>query len=142
MQSIRAEDAHAIAELELTLFRDNCLNWKTIESEIQHGEGFVIYNGGRLIAYLLARTSVGITDILRLGVLSSEQGRGYGTSLIQALLQIRHPRNEIMLTVRKNNDQAIRLYRRHGFVIVGQLHDSWVMLHRHGAVVIPARATV
>lgn len=131
MKPVSTSDAPAIAELELDLFPDNCLNWKTIESEIRHGEGFVIYDGGRLVAYLLARTSEGLTDILRVGVLASEQGRGYGTALVEALLQIRHQREQVMLTVRKDNDRALHLYRRYGFSIVGQLHDNWVMLHPH-----------
>lgn len=132
MRTISTVDAPAIAELELDLFPDNCLNWKTIECEIRCGEGFVIYSGGRLIAYLLARTLDGLTDVLRLGVIASEQGRGYGTLLVQTLLQVYHQRGEIMLTVRKDNERALRLYRHLGFSIIGQLHDNWVMkLHLH-----------
>jgi ribosomal protein S18 acetylase RimI-like enzyme len=131
MQQMSTEDAPYIADLEMTLFPDNCFNWKTIENEIRCGKGLVIYSGEQLIAYLLARTSGGITDILRLGVRPTEQGRGYGTRLIQELIQLSQPGDQIMLCVRKNNDRALRLYIRHGFTIVGQLEESWVMLHLH-----------
>ena len=143
MQPIQATDAFAIAELELELFPDNCLNWKTLESEIQHGKGFVVYEGNRLVGYLLARTSGDLTDILRLGVCPDKQGLGYAHRLIQALLQSFQESHKVMLTVRKRNDRAIHFYRRYGFVIVGQLHDSWMMiLHADSPVIVAARASV
>jgi hypothetical protein len=44
-----------------------------------------------------------------------------------------------MLSVRKENVGAIKLYRRHGFLITGDLGGSWVMeLHRLQCVSSPA----
>jgi ribosomal protein S18 acetylase RimI-like enzyme len=140
MQPLRVEDAHAVAELDMLLFPDNCLSWKTIETEIRHGEGFVVYDGEMLIAYLLARKdSTGLVDILRLGVRQGYQSRGLGSDMLLALFS-RH--NDVMLCVRKDN-RAIRLYLRHGFEIVGQLEESWVMrLHLDRAEDVAASALV
>jgi ribosomal protein S18 acetylase RimI-like enzyme len=146
MQEIKTYDATYIAGLEMELFPSNALSWKTIESEITHGEGFVVYEDDFLIGYLLARTSGGLTDILRLGVRSRYQRCLWGTRLLQALLQSRVGQ-PVMLTVRKNNP-AMHFYCRHGFKIAGQLataesaEESWVLLHANGAVVVPAGTAV
>ncbi|MEZ4502694.1 MAG: GNAT family N-acetyltransferase [Dehalococcoidia bacterium] len=67
-------------------------------------------------------TDINDCELRRLYVTASRQGRGAGTSLLHAALE--HPRAvkapRIWLDVWVRNDGAQRLYRRHGFEVVGE----------------------
>lgn len=110
----------------MELFPDNCLNETSIELELHAGYGLVVYSPEEqaLLGYAIARRSHELNDLLRLGVRPSHQGLGLGETLLLAML--REP-GSMMLTVRKDNARALRLYRKHGFDIVGHVQDAWVM---------------
>jgi ribosomal protein S18 acetylase RimI-like enzyme len=118
-------DAQAIAELDQELFPDNNMNWKTVESVVGRGRGFVIYRDGQLIGYLLAQKdpTEALADILRLGIRPGHQCKGLGSQLLKEALEAF---DDVILTVRKDN-RALRFYLRHGFRIIGHLDQSWVM---------------
>jgi ribosomal protein S18 acetylase RimI-like enzyme len=130
MIRISEYDAPAVADLEIELFPGNCFNERTLREEIKVGFGCVVYRGGDLAGYLLARTTKTMMDILRIGVRRPYQHRGIGTEmLLHALKEGAGAGMSVMLCVRKDNRGALRLYQRHGFEITGRLEDSWVMLH-------------
>jgi len=111
-----------IEDIENELF-DNSWNAGTLEREFAE-DGQLWVAGDPVEGYLLARTEEGLTDILRLGVKGACQGKGVGTQLLRCALRA-FPR--VMLSVRKNNQRAIRLYDRHGFKVLSDLGSSWVM---------------
>lgn len=121
------DDVQALVNLEYVLFPENNFNEKTLQNEILQGTTWVATVGSTLLGYCLCRMwDKTLIDILRLGVVEEVRGCGIGTRLLQAALA--HA-PEAMLTVRKGNDPAIRLYRRHGFQITGTLPQcyAWVM---------------
>ena len=125
MRPVTIHDADELAGLEMQLFPDNCLNEYTLAQEIALGSGWCFCEAGDIVAYILCRGNTYLTDIMRLGVLPAWQGRRLGTELLQqAMSQAEYS----MLTVLPENKHALRLYRRHGFEIVGRLSGyGWVM---------------
>lgn len=126
MIPVTAEWADELAELEMVLFPENCLNEYTLARELTLGRGFAILDEGRIIAYMLLRGDEQLLDVIRLGVLPPYQGRGLGARLLRRALELSE---RVMLTVVPTNTKALRLYHRHGFEIVGLLKDNsgWVM---------------
>ena len=131
MRRATAEDALEIAELENLIFPDNSFNETTLAMEIEAGICWVYQTGGHIQGYLLAKYDGKLLDILRLGVHPKYQDRGVGTRLLEASLR---ETGSLMLTVKKDNQKAMKLYHRYGFRIVGELAgeygdgpDGWVM---------------
>lgn len=110
------EDGEDIEELENLLF-DNSLNANSIKRELELGEGFVVRDLDQvLVGYVLTRSAGGWLDITRLGVKSTQQGKGIGRLLLRAVYTL-HPELPIMLTVLSNNTVARALYASEGFTI-------------------------
>lgn len=111
------KDAIDIAELEKQVFPDTCLNEHSCKREIANGRCWIADGQG----YALTRWGTELIDILRLGVLPEQQGKGVGTYLLRnIILRADLP---VILTVRKDNARAISLYRKHGFKPVAQHID-------------------
>ncbi len=136
MREATRDDAGAIEELEIQLFPDNCLGAKLIECELEWGTGWVVEHQGVTVAYLLARVEGDMVDIMRVGVLPKHRRRGHAIDLINRALE---QAPDAMLTVRKNNLNALRLYRRLGFGIVGETgFGSWVMRYATSGATLPS----
>lgn len=119
------EDAEAVEELEMSLFPDNCMGRLLIQSELRHGKGWLIERRDEVVAYALVRFEPGLVDLTRLGVRASHQGRGLGKQLLLHILGLAPT---VVLAVRKDNEAALRLYRKHSFGIVGETSNgSWTM---------------
>lgn len=125
MRRATKEDIPALVFLEAQLFPDNNLNETTLRNEFEIGECWVIEEEDEVVGYSLSRTVDGLTDLLRLGVKETSQSHGYGSQLLERVLLDHSP---VMLTVRKDNERAMKLYFRYGFRIVGSLSDGgWVL---------------
>lgn len=126
MRTARQADVGNITKLEAELFPANNMNEVTIGNELSVGLGWVIYDEEILAGYLLAHQEGELLDIIRLGVKAGYQGMGIGRTLLdEALAQTK----VAMLTVKKTNQAALRLYLQRGFEIVGHLPEDagWVM---------------
>ena len=122
-------DCERLEYMEGVLFPDNAFNAYTLSNELKIGRCWVVERGGTIVAYLLARADGKLFDILRVGVMPDFQGRGIGTKLTE-MAMTQSP--ETILCVLKGNKGAIRLYRRLGFKITGEVGHisntpSWVM---------------
>jgi ribosomal-protein-alanine N-acetyltransferase len=119
-------DITTLLDLEVMLF-ENSMASSLFERELKVGSCLVI--GAPAFAYALIREQPDIIDLLRLGVLPTQQGKGYGKQLVKHVLAMG---KDVMLTVRKNNKQALGLYHGLGFHIVGELRTDgvtgWVMV--------------
>lgn len=127
-------DIPRLLELEQRLF-DNALTESMLARELKVGEGFVFVdeedNLSQVLGYALVRADGALRDITRLGVDSMARGSGIGTALLKHVISAR---GAIALSVRKNNPDAIRLYLKHGFKIVGHFTGAtaWAMLREAG----------
>jgi len=132
MRAVTQADADEVAKLDAILFPDNCFNERTLAKEIALGFGWVIYNGMDLVGYALIRDEPHVLDVIRLGIHPDFQRQHLGTALIKKVLE---KRQDVMLTVRESNVVALRMYRRHGFELIGRLQsgEGWVMLAKANA---------
>jgi ribosomal-protein-alanine N-acetyltransferase len=72
---------------------------------------------GELAGYAGLREVDGVADVQTIAVVPAHQGRGLGTTLLEALIDETRRRRarELLLEVRADNDLAIVFYQRHGF---------------------------
>jgi [ribosomal protein S18]-alanine N-acetyltransferase len=120
-------DTIKLAELETLLFPDNSMNETTLANELELGECWLYTtpNDEEICGYVLVRRDGELLDILRLGVHPKRQRTGIGTALLEQVLSSQ----PTMLTVKKANSPALKLYLRHGFRVVGVLANEggWIM---------------
>lgn len=84
----------------------------------------VLFDGGRhdrVIGYFVAMDGVDELHLLNLTVAPSEQGRGQGRAMLDALVSMCHERHapQLWLEVRVSNSRPRAIYRRYGFREVG-----------------------
>jgi len=117
------EEVDRLVELENLLF-DNALNEVRLAGELKLGRCYVI--GLPAVAYALVRPDGHLLDLMRLGVLPIYQGEGLGRRLLEHVLGLG---KRVVLTVRKDNLRAKRMYLLAGFTCVGvlPLGDALVM---------------
>ena len=72
---------------------------------------------GKTIGYLIAMLALDSADILNIGIDPHFKRQGYGTALLNHLIEELRKRNirEIFLEVRVGNKSAIRFYKKQGF---------------------------
>ena len=72
---------------------------------------------GKTIGYLIAMLAVGTADILNIGIDPDFKRQGYGTGLLNHLIEELKKRHigEILLEVRAGNKSAIQFYKKQGF---------------------------
>lgn len=123
MRLATPNDADRIAELDMLLF-DNCFNERTIGIELGLGPCWV--EGTPVVAYVITRWDTNITDITRVAVHPNFQSMGLGKRLVEVALTTPGPH---MLTVRKDNTRALRLYQKMDFEIISHLIHipAWIM---------------
>jgi ribosomal protein S18 acetylase RimI-like enzyme len=69
--------------------------------------------------------------IMTLGVLAAYRNRGIGTKLLQHIIEFVEKRSdisEIYLHVQTNNDDAMALYKRHGFDVVATVENYYTRI--------------
>jgi len=72
---------------------------------------------GKAIGYLIALLAIDTADILNIGIDPDFKRQGYGTTLLNHLIEELKKRNisEIFLEVRAGNKPAIQFYKKQGF---------------------------
>lgn len=129
IRRIQEDDAERIAELDGELFPEICWNENTLRREIRLGWGLVVTDSKeRVIGFLLTRLDGQMTDIIRVGVTKKQQGKGHGRALLRkAIEELDGP---MMLTVRRDNEAAKRLYMSEGFAAAACTTEGAIILTR------------
>ena len=78
---------------------------------------YCLSQNDKTIGYLIAMLTVDTADILNIGIDSDFKRQGYGTALLNHLIEELKKRNigEILLEVRAGNKPAIQFYKKQGF---------------------------
>ncbi len=118
IRTLNPNDVESLLYLEQELFSqpfssNSCLEELSLNSRLYIG----LFDDCQLIGYAGANIAFDTADIIKIGVLKTEQGKGYGKQLLLELLdklkQIEV--NEVLLEVEHNNFKAINLYLGAGF---------------------------
>ncbi len=129
------EDLDEIARLELQLFPDNSFSPLMLERQALVSPVLVI--GEPVIAYAMLGIDGAMLDLLRLGVHPEQQGKGLGEALLKHVLAWGR---DVVLSVRKDNHRALRLYTKHGFKVVGhfEANRAWALFREAVFVACPS----
>lgn len=125
---LRAVDLARCAELERLLFPGEDPWSESVfaaELAVRRNRYFGAYAGDELVGYaglsVVGRPPDAETSVHTIGVDPGWQGRGIGTDLLGAMLAVADGLSApVFLEVRTDNDVAIGLYERHGFVRLGR----------------------
>lgn len=117
-------DLEAIAGLEILLFPENSINEHSLRRELSWSRATVYGNPAR--AYLIARFGPGVIDILRVGVHPNFRRQGIARMLVEEILETAYL--PVMLTVKKENASARRLYTSLGFETIAIVPQAEALL--------------
>lgn len=118
IRSAIAADVPALVAIERACFSDP---WSAagIEETIQYetNRAFVAEFRGATVGYIMARVSGEEAEILNLAVLPGHRRRGIARCLLEEALAavVTAGVREAYLEVRQSNQEALALYRAHGF---------------------------
>lgn len=101
-----------VYELEKNCFKDKSWNLEQIKAHLERGKILVVRET-EPIGYALYYDYEDSIEILRIGVRTEFQRKGYASSILNQLIALGKP---IFLEVHEENKAAIQLYRKHGFL--------------------------
>lgn len=81
-----------------------------------------VLGNGTIVGYFIALPGVDELHLLNITIASTEQGRGHGSALLDAVVAHGRARHlaKLWLEVRASNERAQALYLRRGFAVVGR----------------------
>ena len=113
-----------IAELETMHFFGEAYSKSTIENFVSNNYKlkdntniFVVENDDELIGYAIFSIMDDFTDIYKIFIRESDRLKGYGTMLIDKIIELakRYNSKKLMIEVRKNNKTAASFYITNNF---------------------------
>ncbi|GLY27737.1 ribosomal protein S18-alanine N-acetyltransferase [Kineosporia sp. NBRC 101731] len=141
LRAMRWWDVEALMPLERELFGDTAWTVEMFWSELAHPETrwYVVAESAEdeLLGYAGLLAPGAEADVQTVAVAPAAQGRGVGRQLLDAMIDQARSREatSLLLEVRADNEQAIRLYTRRGFERIAIRHryyqpgdiDAWIM---------------
>lgn len=141
LQTLAVKDGPAVRALAAHSF-STVWGLSDYEYFLKHPQGYnlgIFDDRGDLLAYLLGLLVLGELDLISLATEPKARKGGLASQLLQKSLS--EPAIEtVHLEVRNDNEPAIALYKKHGFVQTGLrrkyydgLHDALVLRYRRPA---------
>ena len=118
LKELSKEDVNDLVKLEKELFK-NPYSEELLLRELKtpFSCGIVAKRGEETVGYCLFWIVSGQCEIHRIGVKREFQGKGIGSLLIKAVIDLckRGGISEVLLEVSEENERALNLYRKFGF---------------------------
>ena len=97
---------------------------------------FAIYADGKMVGFTMFAFDEEYEDpfdrywLWRLMIDESLQGKGYGTAALQTIIQYFRDNgaNNIRLSTKETNINALSMYRKAGFIETGEMNDEEIVL--------------
>lgn len=119
IRSYTSKDIPSINEIGL-LIKDNFKDiYKIEELNKSYANIYVYVEDDEVIGFLEYEDHFEITDIINIAVSTIHQNKGVGEALIKYLIN-NTKSDKIMLEVRENNEYALNLYNKCGFVEINR----------------------
>jgi len=123
VRSLTAEDIDTVLKLDLELFDEQWSKegWQREVSGNGIAYYYVLEKAGQFLGYGGYWLVFDEVQVTRLGIIRSQQGKGYGDFLVKALLaKAREQQAQVVtLEVRENNYPALKIYTKNGFQKAG-----------------------
>ena len=117
-----ADDLSAIEKIEAECFKDPwcAAMWRGTFTRLDF-TGVVIEENGAVVGFAGATVLFEDSELLRIAVLQSERGKGFGGKLLDILIRNAKERGaeKMFLEVRVSNTAARNLYESRGFSVTG-----------------------
>ena len=124
LRAMTDADLPVVLELEEDLFAPDTWTAAMYRDELRHRDTrhyLVAENGSGVIGWAGLIAYSDEAHVSTIGVARERQGEGIGARLLDALLAEADRRSPVvLLEVRADNDRAIGLYQRRGFVEIGR----------------------
>ena len=125
-----------VAEGQTGYIASNADSWKTATENKDVARPFAIYCDGKMVGFTMFAFDEKYEDpndrywLWRLMIDESQQGKGYGTAALQVIIQYfrDHGANNIRLSTKETNTNALRMYRMAGFFDTGEMNDKEIVL--------------
>lgn len=126
----------ALTYLEHELF-SNPFTEKSCLQELTEGNRLYLglFENDVLIGYAGATITLNSADIIKIGVLKNQQGKGYGKMLLNKLIETMQQNGitEVLLEVEHENYKAINLYLSAGFKEISE-RKNYYGLNSHAKI--------
>ncbi len=122
VRKAREEDIIAVTELERQCF-SRPWSYQSFVFELQSGDSWfsVALMDGEIIGFAVLHRFVDEGELFNIAVSEKMRGRGVGDRLLCDIIEgaKKHELKKIFLEVRKTNEPAKSLYKKHGFEVCG-----------------------
>ena len=122
---------------ELSAYIDsNEKSWNAALENKEVARPFAIYSDGKMVGFTMFAFDEEYEDpfdrywLWRLMIDESLQGKGYGTAALQTIIQYFRDNgaNNIRLSTKETNINALSMYRKAGFIETGEMNDEEIVL--------------
>ena len=111
-------------------------SWRTAKDNEEVARPFAIYCDGQMIGFTMFAFDEEYEDpngrywLWRLMIDENLQGKGYGTEALKVIIQYfkEHGANNIRLSTKDTNTNALSMYRKSGFRETGEMNDEEIVL--------------
>ncbi len=123
---MKTEDLEEVVAIEREAF-SNPWSAGAFLSELKNpfSRALVWEENEKVKGYILWRSVLGEVHILNLAVAKDSRRKGIASALLQSCMESEGQASYFVLEVRKSNQAAIRLYRKHGFRVVAEIRGYY-----------------
>ena len=128
-----------VASNQMQYIASNEDSWRTAKEYQKVAHPFAIYCDGRMVGFTMFAFDEDYEDpndrfwLWRFMIDERSQGKGYGTAALKVIIQYfkDHGANNIRLSTKDTNTQAISLYHKAGFYDTGEMNDEEIVLQMY-----------
>ena len=111
-------------------------SWKAAKENEKVARPFALYCDGKMVGFTMFAFDEDYEDpddrywLWRLMIDESLQGKGYGTAALQVIIRYfkDHGANNIRLSTKDTNTNALSMYRKAGFIDTGEMNGEEIVL--------------
>ena len=111
-------------------------SWKAAKENEKVARPFVIYCDGKMVGFTMFAFDEDYEDpddrywLWRFMIDESLQGKGYGTAALKVIIRYfkDHGANNIRLSTKDSNTNALSMYRKAGFRDTGEMNEEEIIL--------------
>ena len=125
-----------VASDQMQYIASNEDSWKEAKENEKVARPFAIYCDGEMIGFTMFAFDEDYEDpddrywLWRFMIDERSQGKGYGTAALQVIIQYfkDHGANNIRLSTKETNANALSIYRKAGFRDTGEMNEEEIVL--------------